>query len=414
MPRRIIAPALVLSLLTGLVLGQLRHLGIDQAAAVPSRNSSSLATAHVFYAAVNQYLGTGDPAPVADLLAPDFVSHNGSLADDQTAEEFLRYLASIRSGFPGLRFETADLVAQDNAVAVEVSLTGSRKGTFAGLDVEAGSGGAGYELLGINEGQVVELWGSRDLPLFETMLEADGPAVSNSYLEPQFERRFFDKGTEFSYENAQGAVLIPESAGLSLEIENGPVTVSSASDEAAWPASDERIAHANEAVHLEPDATVQIPAGHPFRVWNSGADVASMLVLSIRQIDPQYYQYTAMSGGGQQSETSFEVLASGGRLRPFHGPYTIMIGRATLPPGTEIPTHVTGENEMLAVTSGTIEVTVADGTTWLSNEDVGLRTVEGTVELTAGDGVSSHDGAEIGYRATGSEAAEVWVINITE
>src|SRR5687768_1505677 len=152
MPRTLVLFALILTLVTGLVLGQMSSLGQKPVQIAATSDSGAAETARAFYRAINLYLRTGDAQTVEQLLAPGFAGHAPLRAGVESAEAFLQYLESIRSTFPGLQLEVSDISAQAGTVAVDITLTGDTNGAFTGLPLDAGAGVSGYEVLRV-EGQ---------------------------------------------------------------------------------------------------------------------------------------------------------------------------------------------------------------------------------------------------------------------
>jgi predicted ester cyclase len=409
MPRHVAIVALGLMLLTGIVIGQLHTLGVDQPTIVAATDTSDTNTAGRFYERVNRFLADGEEEPLRDVLQPEFIDHSGSASADGSADDLLRYLSSLRNTFPGLRFRVTGLLAQGDSVAAYVSTAGDTAGQFAGVEVAAPGDGEGFEVLRVEAGKIAERWGSLGLPpLFETVLEVDGPPDTASLVEPAFERRILEPNGQFTMENELGGVLVAEKGSISLSVEGvaeprpGSVEVASS---VTTPIS------AEETTRLQPGESLSMPAGRWFRIWNSGADESSFLMLSLSRSNPGDFGFPAPDLDAPNVER--EVLAPSGQLRSHHGPYTISIGRAVLPVDATIPAHRTGEWELVTVIRGTIEAEASGGFTWILRGDAS-QTFRGAVSVPAGKGVTANEGAEISYQVAGSEPAEIWLITMRQ
>ena len=67
-----------------------------------------------------QYINEGRLADFKDLVATDYL------------QEYTNTIQSVRSGFPDLRFEVKELIAEDDNVVVRWQWTGTHQGVFKG------------------------------------------------------------------------------------------------------------------------------------------------------------------------------------------------------------------------------------------------------------------------------------------
>ncbi len=202
-------------LLTGLVLGQLRTIGVQTVPA--ATNSAGAVAALRFYDGINQFLAGGPPDAFLVELDPNFVDRRTPMGGEGTAEDLLRYLSSLRATFSDLRVDISDPLVQGESVAVDLSLAGDFSGTFAGIEVSALDASGGFEYLRVANGKIAERWGSRDLPpMYETLLETDGPIVSGWLIEPHLERYRLDPNAAIDLDTSQGAVILAEAGTLDV------------------------------------------------------------------------------------------------------------------------------------------------------------------------------------------------------
>ena len=70
---------------------------------------------------------------IEDLLASDYVRHDANLPDVDGPAAQLEFIAGVLSAFPDLHVQTEQLIAQDDHVAVRVSMRGTHRGEFVGV-----------------------------------------------------------------------------------------------------------------------------------------------------------------------------------------------------------------------------------------------------------------------------------------
>jgi predicted ester cyclase len=438
MSRSVAIIALGLMLMTGLVLGQLHTVGVQTVPA--ATNSAGAAAARRFYDGINHFLAGGAPDTFLAELDSDFVDRSNPMGGEGSAEDLLRYLSSLRATFPDLRVAIADPLAQGESVAVDLSLTGDFSGTFAGIEVSAQDASGGFELLRVANGKIVERWGSRDLPpMYETLLETEGPEVSGWLIEPHLERYRLDPNAAIELDTSQGAVILAEAGTLDVAADEpfSPTPESGASTPI-----DQRAAAAGaseQATRLEPGQLLVAPPWATYLIWNSGNEPALLLFVVMHHLSP-VTDYTELGRGTFAPGPGAEVLlAAGNPLRPYNGalnrsPYHLSIGRALLPPGAEIPSHIVAEVELVTVTRGSIDVSTSDGLVWLNNLDAsdivtrgsidvstsdglvwwnaGPQTVQGRTTLNPGDGLAANFGSETSIRAASPGPTEFWFVTL--
>jgi len=109
-------------------------------------------------------INKGDIAGFGDLVADDFVEHQGMPALP-TKEATLEFFRTVLAAFPDLHMTVEDLIAAGDKAVARVQVTGTHKGEFMGVPptgthVEA-------ELIDImrfdDAGLVCEHWGVADM-----------------------------------------------------------------------------------------------------------------------------------------------------------------------------------------------------------------------------------------------------------
>lgn len=126
-------------------------------------------------------INAGNIAGFGDLMADDFVEHEGSPGFPATKEGTLEFFRSLRSAFPDWRMTVDDLIVGEDKAVARVSVTGTQKGEFMG--VQASGTQVGVALIDImrfdGAGRICEHWGVADMLSLTQQLGAvpAGPAA---------------------------------------------------------------------------------------------------------------------------------------------------------------------------------------------------------------------------------------------
>ena len=112
-----------------------------------------------------ELINAGNIAGFGDLVADDFVEHQGGPGFPTTKEGVLDHFRAMRTSFPDFRMNVEDLIAHGDKTVARVRITGTHQGEFmgappTGTDVEV-------ELIDImrfaGAGLVCEHWGVADM-----------------------------------------------------------------------------------------------------------------------------------------------------------------------------------------------------------------------------------------------------------
>ena len=108
---------------------------------------------------VEEVLGRGDFAALAELTTPGCVDHTAPPGQPPAEGTVARYLVLWRAAFPDLRITVEDLLAEGDRVAVRSTVSGTHRGAFLGVPPTgrrvAVVAMAFYRLA---RGQIVERW----------------------------------------------------------------------------------------------------------------------------------------------------------------------------------------------------------------------------------------------------------------
>jgi len=145
---RILKPAVVLTALAALTLTGCGSTGENTAGAVGDSATSAGPTTSAGSGTTNQPIGevnerimerftreflpTGDAALAEEFISPDIVMHFAG-QEQRGRDTYLGIVAANSAAFPDLRWTVNQLVADGDTVAVRYTMTGTHRGTFAGV-----------------------------------------------------------------------------------------------------------------------------------------------------------------------------------------------------------------------------------------------------------------------------------------
>jgi steroid delta-isomerase-like uncharacterized protein len=126
-------------------------------------------------------INAGDIAGFGELLANDFLEHEGVSGLPATKEGTLDFFHTLLDAFPDLRMNVEDLIGERDRSVARVKLTGTHRGSFQGIPPTGAS--VDMQLIDImrfdDAGLVCEHWGVADmLSLMQQLgvVPADPPA----------------------------------------------------------------------------------------------------------------------------------------------------------------------------------------------------------------------------------------------
>jgi len=115
---------------------------------------------------------------VNELFAEDVVAHISPLGEARGRDEFRELPQRMRGAFPDLEATVEEIVAEGDHVAMRVTLVGTHRGQFMGVDPT----GRSFEIehaifVRFDDDVIVELWGQLDaFELFRQLGVLDHPA----------------------------------------------------------------------------------------------------------------------------------------------------------------------------------------------------------------------------------------------
>jgi len=95
-----------------------------------------------------------------EVLAPDYLDHG---APTPGLEGFKQLFAIIGGIYPDIQVAIEDMIAEDDKVAVRLSVRGTQKGSFRGFPAtNKQAAWTGMDFIRLSNGKMVERWGERD------------------------------------------------------------------------------------------------------------------------------------------------------------------------------------------------------------------------------------------------------------
>ena len=112
-----------------------------------------------------ELISAGDIAGFGDLVADDFVEHQGGPGFPATKEGTLDFFRALLEAFPDFHMNVEDVIADGDKAVARVTATGTHRGDFMGIPPTGSA--ADMQLIDImrfdEAGQVCEHWGVADM-----------------------------------------------------------------------------------------------------------------------------------------------------------------------------------------------------------------------------------------------------------
>jgi steroid delta-isomerase-like uncharacterized protein len=112
-----------------------------------------------------ELINAGDIAGFGDLVADDFIEHQGGPGFPATKEGTLDFFRALLGAFPDMSMSVEDLVADRDKTVARVTVAGTHRGSFMGIPPTGAS--VDMQLIDImrfdEAGRVCEHWGVADM-----------------------------------------------------------------------------------------------------------------------------------------------------------------------------------------------------------------------------------------------------------
>jgi hypothetical protein len=396
MNRLMVAIAVLLALLTGLILSQIGMLALRPAPAQSHPSTRALTIAQTFYDDLNNVLATGDRS-IDSAVASAFVEHTPDGQADRTLPEMIDRLLAVRATWPRLRITVVDLEQHDQLVSAHLRIDPGEPAAIPCIPLQATSAGSFLEFLQIESGGVTDRWDSGPgAPVATVDLRADIAWDDPSFELPAIQQIPLD---------AHASIQLPLEASLVLVGETGSVLLDQGGTDSLGTSRSPR-----EPLEAGDVRILQGAKDRVLAVNNSSADPAAFWVFS-----------TGRSAIGDSSAPEATPEPNGPALVAFlpvqrpsslvGGATQLSITRLTLPPGATVPVHELGAIQEIAVLDGALEVTVGAERALLC-VDGAAQPFDGTESIAAGEGVSARESTSLGYHVTGLRSATILIMRI--
>lgn len=392
--------AAILTLLTGLLLGQIGSLALHADRPERARSYSSpqaLATARSFYDGMNRLLASGDRS-IETTVAPGFVDHTLSEQQGRTLPEMIDWLLAMRATWPHVQMRVVDLEQKDRLIAVRLEFDPGVAAPIPGVPLTPPAPSRVLEFLRVEGSGVTDRWDADTwLPVATFSVDTDVDWNGQSLVVPAIEHLSLDPGR---------SMQLPLDRTVILRAESGRVQLDRAGTDL----------DGNRHPAQEPlDAgTVRILAG-------AGA-------LTLRNVSSEAAEVWAVSANGSSTEPEGSDDAAPEPPRQprqafvafmplqvssdMAGRQHLSVTQISLPPGATVADHVPGIIEEIAVLDGSIQVTIGHGRALKCTAGNMAHPFDGTETIAAGEGVSAKGTASLGYRVTGPQPATFLIMRI--
>ena len=117
----------------------------------------------LFRRTYEELLNRGNLSVAEELVAPDFVNHEAPPGRDRGPDSMRGLANMLRTAFPDLHFEIAELVAEGDIVAGRLTMSGTHEGPLMGTPPTGRwMRQAHMHFVRFRDGLAVEQWGVRD------------------------------------------------------------------------------------------------------------------------------------------------------------------------------------------------------------------------------------------------------------
>jgi hypothetical protein len=322
---------------------------IPRASSDATQTTQTIRTIREFYAALNEFMETGNASAVSQIVAPGalaFAPEQGIFGADSG---LLTYLLALRTTLPQLRFIVDHIDAGDDLAIAKVRVSGIAD---AAANVWPRAHGTSHEFFRVRDSRIVEHWTTTPGPML--LLPLTSPTMLVEVIQPghlaigelsfppgRLDAQTID-GHALVIVQRGSLTLIGNGSGQILDIKNGAITV---------PGQDDHVS-------VGPGQAISVPE-YKALVRNSESGIADALVATLvddprqvlgtppgeRQPPPPALNDAALIGA--QGATTYGDVT----VRPFvfddrsipAGSWELEIAFAVLGPGASLPIPADGE-----------------------------------------------------------------------
>jgi hypothetical protein len=218
------------------------------------------------------------------------------------------------------------------------------------------------------------------------------------------------RGSKMTLKVGTAHIIVVESGALTIEgtahetTSGAPVSVSASVQTAG----------AVPLVAFRGSAVVKA-SGSPYRLSNEGPGVTSALLIRMAGYALPADLPAFSIFGTSQNDVGVQIdpLSAAIAVADHEGSWTIEIGRATLMPGTVIPTHEVHGSEVIYVEQGALDTDLGPCAERCVQTIAGAGAfASDRVPIRADQGISAGDGAAASYRVAGSAPATLLIVTV--
>ncbi len=387
MSRTMIAFAIILSLLTGGVVGQLVAMSSPGVAPYAIASTRRLELTRSFYDGMNRYLETGD-AGFLSLLAPGFQDVEALSDDPGSADSLMAQLDALRASTALEAFEIDEIRDLGQLVLVRLS-TGLPPELEAGGFTLSGMQGDGMlEFLKVQGNAIVARWGQGDLiPRTASSLSERFAIPTPPALKIEGDLVTLDRGAEW----------LPNRAGASwLIVEQGEISVSVGSEVETF---------------VEHEARSSGKGMH--RIANRAEGASSFWLFSIAND----FSSTPVISSDDALETAGVTIERRVRSRFIGLPrdleqIQIDVSRIVAPPGVNLDPATDALGYQIVVIDGSVDAVVHNGELIHITESESAVTVRDRVSIDSHTAAAALARDSASYRVNSPGGADLLLVTI--
>jgi quercetin dioxygenase-like cupin family protein len=411
MPRRAIIFAFMLTLLTGMTIGQLQSLRVVSHSAAEPGVAAATVSASRFYEAVNMVIEFGDVSALRALLHPEFVDHGHSGQSSRDSQELEQSLLTMHKTFPHVRLSVTETVATGGMIAIDLALEGEQARELGKATLEPLIAGGGRELLRIEDGRVIERWADPIGPGDAQAIGAiDTITVTGRLGFLRLERLIIEPGGRVDVHSHLGSIIIVQSGAVKLSIQSPSgseipgSTWSGNQGTAPEPPSAQTIATGNSMV---------IPPVQPFTLQPAGAEPAVLITATVNELYGLAESPERFVPDEDRILAASEELAVEAAFLPKRGEFQLEAWFVEANQGASITSHKVDGAEVLFVDDGSVRTNIHSGTITSLSQSGQVTSYEGATEIQTGESMSANFGALISYAVSDRKPARFWLFSLT-
>jgi hypothetical protein len=351
-------------------------------------------TVRRFYAAANDVIATGDPAPLQAVVAPHFLDDHPMPGTAPGRAGLEAYLLALHAADPAMRLTVAETVVDGDWIEARVGVrNGPRAASGASGVVEHSPPWSAVEGFRIAGGSIVERRSDTDdvavvWPMADAAFVFPVPASRVVTMA----RLTFAPGAQWD------APLEPRL----LFVESGALLVALRGDRGQTDVP---------SVTLSAGESLPVPAGRRLSATNIGAAAARVLAVTFAAPLPSGPQPPQTPGlpAGVSSQTLAGELATARGVESI----TVTLQRTALGREARLSLTSAAGPVLLAMDAGQAAM-AADGTAWVRRGKLGVSALTGEATLAAGEGLLLETGGQATLDSAGGGGVEAIVLAVSQ